>query len=413
MISPSPLGVVGDAGAVPVGVNVRISRGASNTDEVNPAVAYDSDSNRFLTVWEDDRKQSARGWDIYGQLVTAAGDKVGPNFRISRGTTNTDEKFPAVAYDSHNGRFLVVWQDGRKQSTRGWDIYGQLVTAAGDKVGPNFRISRGTTDTDERHPDVTHDSSNDRFLVVWEDNRKATHGFDIYGQQLEGSGSRMGANFRISRSAEDELDPVVASADGWFLVVWHDNRKISTRGWDVYGQLATVYGIHERNFRISRGAGATDELYPAIAADPTNEQFLVVWEDYRKEATHRSEIYGQRVNVEGSKLGGNFRISRSASNELDPAITADSSNEQFLVVWEDSRKWVTRGSEIYGQRLGQDGSRLGSNFRISRSAANETEPAVAHDPTNHQFLTVWGDDRKSTTRGEDIYGALYVTGGTG
>ena len=45
---------------------------------------------------------------------------------------------PSVAYDSSNQRFLVVWQDQRNSATTGRDIYGQLVNANGTLNGTNF-----------------------------------------------------------------------------------------------------------------------------------------------------------------------------------------------------------------------------------------------------------------------------------
>jgi hypothetical protein len=363
-------------------------------------VAYDYDNERYLAVWEDDRSFDNRGYDIYGQLVSFDGSRVGSNFRISR--SNSDEFSPAVAYSPHDGRFLVVWEDNRRDDSSK-DIYGQLVSFDGSRVGSNFRISRSTGD--ESSPALAYGGNffGSRFLVVWQDNRRSDT--NIYGQLVNYDGSRVESNFRISRSTSNEDDPAVA----WdypserYLVVWEDNRRSDT---NIYGQLVTIHGFRVgTNTRLSKGI--RDKSNPDVTGDGQVYEFLVVWDDYRKSAFHR-DIYGQRFDGrgDGSLLDRNFRISRSADDEWDPVVTHSSGNSEYLVAWTDDR----RGNyDIYAQRLDDETTERDlPNFRISRSNGYEVKPAVAYSGFVNQYFVAWEDDRATATRGHDIYAQRVV-----
>ena len=147
----------------------------SNADQISPAVAYDPNSNQYLVVWE----HSVVYTHVYGRLVNADESFVGPEFPISSGSD--DHSDPAVAHDSNNNRFLVAWSD-----SDGWDdIHGQLVSADGSMDGEKIELATGKGDF--FYPDAAFNSSMEQFLVVWrhqtcfsyigcDDNEK-----DIYG----------------------------------------------------------------------------------------------------------------------------------------------------------------------------------------------------------------------------------------
>jgi hypothetical protein len=84
-------------------------------------------SRQYLVVWEDERSEPTRGTDIYGQRVSAAGARIGPDFQVSGPGAIADEKDPALAWDDTANRYFVVYEDERNASTRSTDIYGQRV----------------------------------------------------------------------------------------------------------------------------------------------------------------------------------------------------------------------------------------------------------------------------------------------
>ncbi len=127
-----------------------------------------------------------------------------------------------------------------------------------------------------------------------------------------------------------------------------------------------------------------DQRQPAMAFDGTN--YLVVWEDAREE-----RLYAARVTPAGDVLDpGGILLSTSATEGREPAVAFDGTN--YLVVWQDARNATSQSElDIYGARLDTAGTVLGAtDFAITTSPGNDSQPAVAFDGTN--FWVVWAND---------------------
>ena len=166
-------------------------------DQSNPDIAYNSSSNQFLVVFDDDRLVTS-DYDIYGKLVNADGSLSGADFPIS--TPSDNQLLPVVAHNNSSNQFLVVWEDDRNPATSP-DIYARLVNADGSMAGSEFAIS--ATNADQDTPDVAYDSVSNQFLVVWE------HDTEIYGRLVRADTSFTGPEFRIANSSGVLTDPAV------------------------------------------------------------------------------------------------------------------------------------------------------------------------------------------------------------
>jgi hypothetical protein len=123
-----------------------------------------------------------------------------------------------------------------------------------------------------------------------------------------------------------------------------------------------------------------------------------------------SEIFAQRLDASGGQLGANDRrISDMGPNgdtafaARDPAIAYNPTSDQYLVVWtgdDGSGPLVDNEREIFVQRLSATGAQVGANDRrVSDMGPTGTAgfsaelPAVAHNPVANQYLVAWvGDD---------------------
>ena len=306
--------------------------------------------------------------------------------RSSSPSASTTQRYPCIARGS-DGKFLVVWQDDRSIYT---EIYGQFINPDGTRDGSELLLSTG--DGDKNRPWVAHSPAQGRFLVVWEDTRNPST--DIYGQMVGEGGSLYDTNFAIANGDDSQSDPAAAydSANDRFLVVWTDDRNVMETGFDIYGQFvnadwgdpinqfnALYLTTSDANFVISN---ATEDQYrSSVAFDgETYQRFMVVWMDYRSETT--DDIYGQFVNVAGGVLSydppdltQNIPISFAEGNQLDPFIAKDDCNRGFWVAWADDRN--SGQNDIYGQLLKDDGTSVGPDFTISNLRVGEHTPVMA------------------------------------
>lgn len=397
-----------------LGSEFRTSGPRATGDESDPAVAWNADDHEYLVVWADTRHQATRGEDIYGRRVAADGTRLGSDFRISGRRATADELWPAVAWNGDTNEYLVVWADRRRDTNRGWAIYGRRIAADGTRLGSDFHISGPHATNYERHPAVAWGPA-DEYLVVWTDGRdSATRGDDIYGRRVGGDGTRLGDDFRISSPAalgHDQLPDVAWSRwSGWYLVVWTDRRDEATRGWDIYGRRVSGAGaVLGNGFRISGAAAIDKEDHAAVAWNSKSNQFLVVWEDGRDPNPLNTDTYGRLVSAGEAMPGDDFRISGPSATTADffADVAWSATANRYLVVWTDYRNSATRDTDVYGRRVSATGVMLEDDFRVGgpRATAYDGAPQLASTGTT-QYLVVWCDGRNDPSRGYDIYARL-------
>lgn len=385
-------GVVINANGIPVSTALN--------DQTSPAIA--SNGTDYFIAWTDARNAATSGLDIYGTLLSTGGGVGSPNGTLlSSGASG--EKHPSVAANGAN--YLVVWEDSRNFDASGLDLYGVRVSLNGAPLDLNA-IPISTATGDQLAPAATalgFSPNGTDYFVLWQDQRNtATTGADIYGARVSTGGSVLDAGgIPVSRRADDQLAPAIASSGAGYLAVWQDARNLANSGVDIFGaRLNNSGGVTEINgLAISTAAG--NQVSPAVAF--AGGTFLVVWTDARNLGTTDNDIYGARVSTAGavSETGG-LPISRAAGDELAPAVAPSAAD--FLVVWQDARNLGSTAYDIYGARVTSGGAVSdASGFAIGVAANAQSQPAVAGNGAN--LLVVWQDERGG---GLDVYGARVV-----
>ena len=324
-----------------------------------PGETWSAERNEYLVVWEDDRFRETRGSDVRGRRVAANGRRLGNDFPISGSRATGCDCRPAVTWNAAASRYLVVWEDGRNESARGFDIYGRVVRPNGKRLGPDFRISGNRAVGSEGRPAVAWNATDDEYFVVWQDTRRyANLGWEIYGRRLGGAATPLGGDLRLTGagSTNDDIEPAVAwsPATNRYVVVWEAAREAPSRGTDVYGRRVLATGaVAGRDFRISGKAATGDDSVPAIAWNGADAGFVVVWQDGRDLASRSFDIQGARLAANGFPEGGNFRVSGpdAVRDDWSPALAWNDAAGEFLVVWQDWRNCDDRCFDIYGRRI--------------------------------------------------------------
>jgi len=345
----------------------------------------------YLVVWQDARNLGSTAYDIYGQIVTSAGTFPGINFPIS--TASGDQWLPAVANDAED-QFLVVWQDSRYGS---WDVYGQRVSNAGNLLSDDFGIS--TAPSDQCFPALVYNSTEDKYLIVWQDHRSGN--WDIYGQCISPKGDQ-GSSFPIVTHPDNQERPDVVynSVNNEYLVVWQDYRR---GDWDIYARRISS-DCTPSGSEVPVAQQPERQWYPALAYDSADNQYLVVWWDNRR--GDGGDIYGQRLSYDGQPLGDNVPISAAQNVQRFPDVSYSDLDNEYLVVWTDYRNLASTDFDIYGQRVASNGEKQGDALAISTAARDQSYPAVAHNNLEDQSLVVWQDGRYYDTLHWEVYGEL-------
>ena len=212
------------AGGPPLGEEFVVSSAFS--DQLIPAVACETERSRCLVVWMDDRHNSFFYTDIMSRLVDAAsGEALGDKIDVAVEQWYQDS--PTVIYNPVSAEYLVVWND---------DISCRRVSRDGQPQGAN-RIDVSLESPFQWKPAVAVDS-NGQYLIVWEDGRNQdSRGTDIYGQWLSPDGVPLGVNFALSTDGHNQYWPALTfdPHTGDYFAVWEDERDGGAIA--LYGQV--------------------------------------------------------------------------------------------------------------------------------------------------------------------------------
>lgn len=257
-----------------------------------------------------------------------------------------------------------------------------------------------------------------------------------------------GSRFRVSTMGADAnalLDanaPSVAysAIGGRYLVVWYGDNDAAD-GFEIWGRLYNPDGTPASDQTLisdTTPAGTARNAFdPDVVANPTNDEFLVVWDsddDVAARQDGEEEIYGRIVDsapdaasndltfissqINVSNVGGSNEAIMDAFN---PAAAVNSVTGEYFVVWNGDHTPATDGNyEIWGQHLNANGVAIGGaaldDFRISTNGNVSTfsvaDPDVAFSAVSNEYLVVWEGDRTNTDAGDyEIYGQRVMAGG--
>ncbi len=394
---------VSTAGVVLDPSGIAISTDADR--QQNPAVG--NSAGGFIVLWDDNRNNNASSTDIYGARVSDAGvlqDALG----VPVSTALRAQSEPALV--ANGGRLLAAWRDNRNNAGNADDIYCTLLRSQGNQlsVDDTNGVAVCATSGNQRSPAVG--VSGGGFCVAWRDSRNAgTTEDDIYAARVNNNGVVQETNgVPICTALLNQSAPAVAGNSDGAFIAWTDPRDSTTTANDIYGARFTAAGLLRDTNGVPLSLAYASQGNAAVAFNGTN--YLVVWEDSRNLTNTGVDILGARITSAGklTDLRGT-NISTSVSNQYNPSVAASAGT--FLVVWQDERNSGTTGVDIYGTRVGGNGSVTDpAGLTLSTAVTDQIRPAVAGDGST--FMVIWQDARGVGGTGNDIYGTRVSSTGT-
>ncbi len=368
----------------------------TTSNQFNPSVAMDADGDT-LVVWESfGQAGPGFGTDIYGQRFNAAGSKVGGEFLVNTSTSNTQQTV-SVAMDA-DGDAIVVWNSYQQDGSLD-GIVGQRFNAAGAKVGGEIQVNTYTTGR-QQFPAVAVDADGDT-VVVWQSNLQDGSSYGVYGQRFDAAGMKVGGEFQVNTTTNNaqRFPSVAMDADGDIFVAW---ESLQTSDLNVYGQRFDAAGMKVGGEFLINTFTGSHEYGPSVSMDAVGNAF-VAWVDVLQDASTNG-IYAQRFDAAGMKVGAEFRVNtNSEGHQIFPSVAMDADGDAF-VTWQGE----LGQSGIYGQRFSPSGTKVGTEFRISTFAViNNRYKSVALD-TDGDAFTVWSSfSVEGIGLGSEIYGQRF------
>jgi hypothetical protein len=333
-----------------------VSNAISN--QIQPAGA--SVGGNSLVVWADSRNLTNR--QIFAARVNISSGAVIDANGIQVSTGTADQVVPKLASSGNSA--LAVWQDRRNGN---FDIFAALISSAGTVTMTDIPVC--TAAGDDTRPNVTYDSVNNQFLVVW-----TSSTFDIRGARVSAAGAVLDANCGavISGAAGSQFLADAACASGQCLVVWEDRRNDPNNG-DIFGSRVTLGGaltvLDPNGIGIAVVAGSA-QAAPTVAAAGG---YLVAWQDNRNAGTTGIDIFGAQVGTNGI-VAATFPISQDPEDETLPDLVAGSSGSNPFSV-----AYLKKNNALDAQRINVRRITLGSGTGQSCTADNQCTTTFCRD----------------------------------
>jgi len=275
--------------------------------------------------------------------------------------------------------------------------FGAASAMAGPPGGSSFQLSQA--EALQARPAIAYDPGNDRFFSTWHDFRnKATTSLDVYGRIVDARGGPVTADIPVTRSKGSQAFSAVAfdPANERYLVVWTDWRDVADVDSDIYGRFINADGTpYGDEFPVSARRGISQK-FPNLAFDPVRQRFLVLWVDARNAQVDK--VYGRYLDADGRPLGEEFPVALEGNYQDYPSLMFDPRHDRFVVVWRDTRNVAIDRLEkaVYGRFIDAAGGPSGASFRIAlekEGCSPLSLRAVSYAPGDDAYFVAWSSGR--------------------
>jgi hypothetical protein len=289
-----------------------------------------------------------------------------------------------------NGYLVFAWGSYNQQSPSSYeDIYAQILTSAGAKVGSEFLVNQFTP-YNQRNPAIAA-LGNGGFVIVWVSEQQtqpapqqgadanavfvptALPSMDVFARTFDSNGVALANEFIVNTNSAPCSYPAVAAApDGGFVVSWTEmNLAVPANGLDVFSRTFSsdaTGGVARMVNTYTPG----DQYASRIASVGANSPpYLVVWTSLGQDGSWEG-VHGQFLNQDGSASGSEFRLNTTTvGRKLHGAVISDNT-ERFLSLW-TSFGSLTSGFDVVAQLVAPGGY-------VASAPVSKVFAAPASDP---------------------------------
>jgi len=262
--------------------------------------------------------------------------------------------------------YAVAWHDQRDGN---YEIYFTRLSATGAKLGADVRVTDAAANSGT--PSLVWTGT--EYGLAWSDERDGNR--EVYFRRLDVAGNPVGAEIRITDAAGESSVPVLAWTGKDYGLVWHDDREGDPHIY--FARLGADGALLGAILRVTED-GAT-ALNPSLVW--TGDEFGLVWEDQRD---GNWEIYFARIDAGGGKIGSDIRLTTDPTDVGQAALVWTGFG--YGVVWHDNRdgNW-----EIYFAELRPDGTKIGSESRLTNDTATSGYPTLTW--ASGEYGVTWHD----------------------
>jgi hypothetical protein len=295
---------------------------------------------------------------IYARFLNGSSAWMGGDVLVSSADVHSVN--PSLA-KLDNGNVVVIYSSFNQRGTASMmDIYGRILSPAGQPVGAEFPINQIMT-FNQRTPAVAA-LNGGKFVVVWvgEEQRSETS-IDVFGRVFDADGVPVASEFLVNTSTNLCANPAVSgTSSGGFLVAWSQRDLVRSNAWEVMARSFDAAGsaaTETVRLNVNRYG---DQFAPRIAR--LDDKQLVVWTSLGQDKFMEG-VFGRYVDAQGAPVGDEVAVNTVVvSRQIHPSVTSDGAN-RLLALWSSLTSGIRNNFDLAGQKF---------------AAAGYVEPALAN-----------------------------------
>ncbi|HQZ02781.1 MAG TPA: PKD domain-containing protein, partial [Thauera sp.] len=360
----------------------------------------------YVVVWRSDGAQDGSGYGVYGQRHDAKGAAVGAEFQVNT-YAQSNQYEPEVAALA-NGGFVVVWRSD-SQDGSGAGIYAQRYGADGAATSGEFLVNTTTTGT-QYEPAVIGLSDGSFVVAYRSDYTDSTYTTDVLAKRYAADGTLLADEFTLNTTVSGtQFNPRLAALPGGkFVAVYGDASANDGSG----------YGVFSKVFNADGSVAVAELGVPTTVAGNQYGHDVAVLADGGYVVTWWSaddQIYGQRFNAAGAKLGGQFQVSTVDSVPYqDYARVTALADGGFVVAWDSYNGVGGSTYDVFVQQYDATGSKVdGATVVNSTIASTQYLPDIA-GLTGSNFVVAWAgyNQEANTANSYGVFSQIMGTSGS-
>ncbi len=306
----------------------RVNSDVSTLAHDHAAVATDGAGNQWV-IW--DQVGAAGDTDLYFGIRPAGQSGFGASTRAIVNPFN--QRHPAIAFSSKDGRVYIAWQDDRLGQ---WDVRAAYTT---NGVTWTESLVAGGNAAQTR-PAIGVDG-NGKVYVAWEDDTSGVRNIRV-ASSVNGT---TWVNIVAPALAFEQKEPCMAvnRATNNVFVLWTDSRNVGP------GKGTEVWGFSNGNgwTGLPIAVDAKGQNSPTVAVEQATDNLHMAW---TSAAPGNFDIfYATSLGLPLAPLAGT-NVTQDPAAQTLPSIAVNGlgADAQIYLVWQDARQPTAAGeTDIY------------------------------------------------------------------
>ncbi len=288
-------------------------------NQTQPAVALNA-AGKAVVIWRTPAAVSGK-FRLVGQLYDALGDRTGGEFLVTT-LAPAKAEFPTVAM-ADDGSFVVAWTGADSVGTDGTVLSDGVFArrfAANGVPGPIKAVNDFQNDAQGAASIAMNGLG--AHVIAWHSRDASaggdTSGYGIFAKRYDAAGNQIGTEFLVNKgTAGSQIRPSAAMApNGGFVIAW--TTLLTEPDGDIFLRRYNVNGVADPNDTPVNSFTTGVQGAPSVGVDSVGN-FTVVWTSNGQDGSGAG-IYGRRFLANGSPRSEPF-----SSNPVNANTAGDQS----------------------------------------------------------------------------------------